>query len=381
VPVAHDYLGAPAQLSRDVVLHALKPLLEDDDIKKVMQHGKYDMNVFARAGIALRGVVYDTMLESYVLDSVATRHNMDDLAKKYLDYDTVAFEDIAGKGANQLTFNQIDLEKAAFYAAEDADITLRLHETLWPQLSATPTLQSVFAQIEVPLIPVLSRIERNGVLVDAKRLHQHSVELGERMHALTQEAYALAGQEFNLGSPKQLGEILYSKLQLPALKKTPTGQPSTAEPVLAELALDYPLPKVIMEYRGLSKLKSTYTDKLPQMVDPTTGRVHTSYHQAWLPQGVYRLLIPTCKIFRYAPKKVAACGKRLSRKKTTKFSLPIIRKLNCASWRICPPMTGCAKPSRRVWISTAPPLRKCLIPHWTKSPPNSAAAQKRSTSV
>ncbi|MBK8676592.1 MAG: DNA polymerase I [Cellvibrionales bacterium] len=280
VPVAHDYLGAPAQLSRDVVLHALKPLLEDDDIKKVMQHGKYDMNVFARAGIALRGVAYDTMLESYVLDSVATRHNMDDLAKKYLDYDTVAFEDIAGKGTNQLTFNQIDLEKAAFYAAEDADITLRLHEALWPQLSATPTLQAVFAQIEVPLIPVLSRIERNGVLVDAKRLHQHSVELGERMHALTQEAYALAGQEFNLGSPKQLGEVLYSKLQLPALKKTPTGQPSTAEPVLAELALDYPLPKVIMEYRGLSKLKSTYTDKLPQMVDPTTGRVHTSYHQA-----------------------------------------------------------------------------------------------------
>lgn len=280
VPVGHDYLGAPQQLSRDIVLQALKPLLENNTIKKVMQHGKYDMNVFARAGVTLRGVVYDTMLESYVLDSIATRHNMDDLAKKYLDYDTVAFGDIAGKGANQLTFNQIDLEKAAFYAAEDADITLRLHETLWPQLSATPTLQAVFEQIEVPLIPVLSRIERNGVLVDAKRLHQHSVELGERMHTLTQEAYALAGQEFNLGSPKQLGEILYGKLQLPALKKTPTGQPSTAEPVLAELALDYPLPKVIMEYRGLSKLKSTYTDKLPLMVDPTTGRVHTSYHQA-----------------------------------------------------------------------------------------------------
>jgi DNA polymerase-1 len=280
VPVAHDYLGAPAQLSREAVLQALKPLLEDTAVKKVMQHGKYDMNVFARAGIALRGVVYDTMLESYVLDSVATRHNMDDLAKKYLDYDTVAFEDIAGKGANQLSFNQIDLEKAAFYAAEDADITLRLHETLWPQLSATPALQSVFDHIEIPLLPVLSRIERNGVLVDVKRLHRHSVELGERMQALTQEAFTLAGQEFNLSSPKQLGEILYGKLQLPALKKTPTGQPSTAEPVLAELALDYPLPKVIMEYRGVSKLKSTYTDKLPQMVDPATGRVHTSYHQA-----------------------------------------------------------------------------------------------------
>jgi DNA polymerase-1 len=280
VPVAHDYLGAPAQLSRTEVLTALKPLLEDAAHKKVMQNGKFDMNIFARAGITLRGVIFDTMLESYVLDSVATRHNMDDLAEHYLAYQTVAFEDIAGKGANQLTFNQIDIEKAAFYAAEDADITLRLHETLWKKLSAHPALQTVFETLEVPLIAVLSRIERNGVLVDARLLHQHSVELEKRMQTLTQEAFALAGQEFNLGSPKQLGEILYQKLQLPALKKTPTGQPSTAEPVLAELALDYPLPKVIMEYRGLSKLKSTYTDKLPQMVDPTTGRVHTSYHQA-----------------------------------------------------------------------------------------------------
>ncbi|HSC75710.1 MAG TPA: DNA polymerase I [Pseudomonadales bacterium] len=280
IPVAHDYLGAPEQLTRGETLQALQPLLESHQHKKVMQHGKYDMNVLARAGITLRGVAYDTMLESYILDSVATRHNMDALALKYLDYTTVGFEDIAGKGANQLTFNQIDLEKASFYAAEDADITLRLHETLWPQLTAEPSLQSVFENIEIPLIPVLSKIERNGVLVDAKILHEHSIELGERMHQLTQQAFELAGQEFNLGSPKQLGEILYNKLQLPALKKTPTGQPSTAEAVLAELALDYPLPKVIMEYRGLSKLKSTYTDKLPQMIDATTGRVHTSYHQA-----------------------------------------------------------------------------------------------------
>lgn len=280
IPVAHDYLGAPAQLSRNETLQALKPLLESEQYKKVMQHGKYDMNVLARAGITLRGIAYDTMLESYVLDSVATRHNMDALAQKYLDYTTVGFEDIAGKGANQLTFNQIDLEKASFYAAEDADITLRLHEALWPQLTAEPSLQSVFENIEIPLIPVLSNIERNGVLVDAKILHEHSIELGERMHQLTQQAFELAGQEFNLGSPKQLQEIFYDKLQLPVLKKTPTGQPSTAEPVLAELALDYPLPKVIMEYRGLSKLKSTYTDKLPQMIDATTGRVHTSYHQA-----------------------------------------------------------------------------------------------------
>lgn len=280
IPVAHDYLGAPVQLARNETLQALKPLLESDRHKKVMQHGKYDMNVLARAGISLRGVLYDTMLESYVLNSVATRHNMDDLAEKYLCYNTVSFEDIAGKGANQLTFNQIDLEKAAFYAAEDADVTLRLHETLWPLLCAEPSLQSVFENIELPLIPVLSSIERNGVLVDARILHEHSIELGNRMQQLTQQAFDLAGQEFNLGSPKQLQEIFYEKLQLPVLKKTPTGQPSTAEPVLAELALDYPLPKVIMEYRGLSKLKSTYTDKLPQMIDAATGRVHTSYHQA-----------------------------------------------------------------------------------------------------
>jgi DNA polymerase-1 len=280
VPFAHDYLGAPAQLSRSDVLQALKPLLESSQHKKVMQHGKYDMNVLARAGVTLRGLAYDTMLESYVLDSIATRHNMDDLAKKYLDYTTVSFTDIAGKGTNQLSFNQIDLETAAFYAAEDADITLRLHEALWPQLAAEPALQSVLDTIEIPLVPILSTIERNGVLVDATLLHQHSIELSHRMQELERQAFTLAGQEFNLASPKQLQEIFYEKLQLPVLKKTPTGQPSTAEPVLAELALDYPLPKVIMEYRGLSKLKSTYTDKLPQMIDAYTGRVHTSYHQA-----------------------------------------------------------------------------------------------------
>ncbi len=280
VPVGHDYLGAPAQLSRTEVLQALQPLLESEAHPKIMQNGKFDMNVLARAGITLRGVAYDTMLESYVIDSVATRHNMDDLAQTYLHYQTTTFEELAGKGANQLTFNQIDIEKAAFYAAEDADITLRLHEALWPKLETDNALHKVFSEIEAPLITVLSRMERHGVFIDTRLLHQQSVELGERMQALIQTAYELAGQEFNLGSPKQLGEILYTKLQLPALKKTPTGQPSTAEPVLAELALDYPLPKVIMEYRGLSKLKSTYTDKLPQMVDPTTGRVHTSYHQA-----------------------------------------------------------------------------------------------------
>jgi DNA polymerase-1 len=363
VPVAHDYLGAPAQLSREAVLQALKPLLEDTAVKKVMQHGKYDMNVFARAGIALRGVVYDTMLESYVLDSVATRHNMDDLAKKYLDYDTVAFEDIAGKGANQLSFNQIDLEKAAFYAAEDADITLRLHETLWPQLSATPALQSVFDHIEIPLLPVLSRIERNGVLVDVKRLHRHSVELGERMQALTQEAFTLAGQEFNLSSPKQLGEILYGKLQLPALKKTPTGQPSTAEPVLAELALDYPLPKVIMEYRGVSKLKSTYTDKLPQMVDPATGRVHTSYHQAIASTGRLSSSDPNLQNIPIRTEEGRRVRQAFIAPKITKCSRPITHKLNCASWHTYLRMKVCATRLHRAWIFTAPPPPKYLIPH------------------
>lgn len=280
VPCGHDYLGAPPQLSRTMVLDALRPVLESERHVKVMQHAKYDMNVLSRAGVTLRGVGYDTMLESYVLDSVGTRHNMDDLARKYLDYTTVAFEDIAGKGSGQLTFNAIDIDKAAHYAAEDADITLRLHEVLWPQLAAEPALRAVFDNMEIPLVSVLSRMERNGVLVDAAQLHAHSVELAARMVTLEQNAFELAGQTFNLGSPKQLGEILYDTLKLPVLKKTPTGQASTAEPVLAELALDYPLPKVIMEYRTLSKLKSTYTDKLPHMIDPATGRVHTSYHQA-----------------------------------------------------------------------------------------------------
>lgn len=280
VPCGHDYLGAPAQLSRAAVLEVLRPLLESDQHTKIMQHAKYDMNVLARAGIQLRGVAFDTMLESYVLNATGTRHNMDDLAQTYLDYTTVSFEDIAGKGSGQLTFNAIELEKAAQYAAEDADITWRLHEVLWPLLTAEPALQRVYETLEAPLVPVLSRMERHGVLVDAAQLHAHSVELSARLVTLEQTACELAGQVFNLGSPKQLGEILYDRLQLPVLKKTPTGQPSTAEPVLAELAMDYPLPKVIMEYRALSKLKSTYTDKLPHMIDPHTGRVHTSYHQA-----------------------------------------------------------------------------------------------------
>lgn len=283
VPLAHDYEGAPAQLDRTAVLQALKPLLEDPAKAKVGQNAKYDINILANGSpaIEMRGVAYDTMLESYVLNSTATRHDMDSLAQKYLDHATIAFEDIAGKGAKQLTFNQIHLDKAGPYAAEDADITLRLHQALQARLAQTPSVQLVLMDIEMPLVPVLAKIERQGALVDAALLQVQSGELGLKMAELEQRAYELAGEEFNLGSPKQLGAILYDKLGMPVLSKTTKGQPSTAEAVLDELAEQgYPLPEVLMQYRSLSKLKSTYTDKLPGQINPRTGRIHTSYQQA-----------------------------------------------------------------------------------------------------
>ncbi len=280
VPVAHDYIGAPEQLDRTEVLEALRPLLEDSQKKKVGQNLKYDRNVLANHGVRLRGIAEDTMLESYVLNSVATRHDMDSLAQKYLNHNTIHFEDIAGKGVKQLKFNAIELEKAAPYAAEDADITLRLHQALSSQLSNITPLQSVYRDIELPLVPILADIERDGALVDAQLLGKQSQELEVRLTELEREAFELAGEEFNLASTKQLQAIFYEKLELPVIKKTPKGAPSTAEPVLQELALDYPLPKVILEYRSLSKLKSTYTDKLPLQINPATGRIHTSYHQA-----------------------------------------------------------------------------------------------------
>ncbi|WP_321150128.1 DNA polymerase I [Aeromonas jandaei] len=280
VPFGHDYLGAPVQLTEAVVLGKLKPLLEDPARLKVGQNLKYDRNVLLNHGIELQGIAYDTMLESYVLNSTASRHDMDSLARRYLNVETISFEDIAGKGVKQLTFNQIELEQAAPYAAEDADITLRLHQALWGKLSVEPGLAKVFSEIELPLLPVLARMERLGTTIEPKLLHQQSQEIEVRLAELEKQAHELAGQEFNLSSPKQLGEILFTKLGLPIIKKTPKGAPSTAEEVLAELAETYELPRLLMEHRGLAKLKSTYTDKLPLMIKPQTGRVHTSYHQA-----------------------------------------------------------------------------------------------------
>lgn len=280
VPVAHDYLDAPEQLDRDWVLAQLKPLLEDDTKAKVGQNLKYDASVLARYGIEMKGIKHDTMLASYVYNSVGGKHDMDSLALRFLQHSCISFEQLAGKGKNQLSFNQIDLNEAAVYAAEDADVTLRLHNRLFANIEQDEKLNAIYQEIEVPLVPVLSRMERTGVLIDDMKLSAQSQEIAVRLEELEQKAYEIAGQPFNMNSPKQLQTILFEQMGLPVIKKTPSGTPSTAEEVLQELALDYPLPSVIMEYRGLAKLKSTYTDKLPKMINPHTGRVHTSYHQA-----------------------------------------------------------------------------------------------------
>jgi DNA polymerase-1 len=280
VPLAHDYPGVPEQLSRDDILQALKPLLEDPTHKKVGQNLKYDANVLANYAIELRGIAQDTMLESYVIDSTRTKHNMDDLAKVYLNRSTIHYEDVVGKGAKQIGFAEVPIEQAAQYAAEDADITLALHQVLAPKLAEHEKLAALYENIEIPVLSVLSRMERAGVLIDSDMLAQQSMELSNHIMAIEQQAHEMAGQSFNIASPKQIQDILYNKLSLPVLKKTPKGQPSTAESVLQELAEDYPLPQLILKHRSMSKLKSTYTDKLPLQVSPKTGRVHTSYHQA-----------------------------------------------------------------------------------------------------
>ncbi|KGY07417.1 DNA polymerase I [Vibrio sinaloensis] len=280
VPVAHDYLDAPQQLDRDWVLAQLKPILEDDTQAKVGQNLKYDASVLARYGIEMKGIKHDTMLASYVYNSVGGKHDMDSLALRFLQHSCISFEQIAGKGKKQLTFNQIELDQASPYAAEDADVTLRLHNRLMANIEKDEQLKAIYGEIEVPLVPVLSRIERTGVLIDDMKLAAQSQEIAQRLDELEQKAYEIAEQEFNMNSPKQLQALLFEKMGLPVIKKTPSGTPSTNEEVLQELALDYPLPKLILEYRGLAKLKSTYTDKLPKMINPETGRVHTSYHQA-----------------------------------------------------------------------------------------------------
>ncbi|MEQ1578502.1 MAG: DNA polymerase, partial [Hyphomicrobium sp.] len=280
VPLGHDYAGAPTQLNRDRVLAALKPILESDAIGKVGHHLKYDAHVLLNYGIALRGMRFDTMLESYVLNSTATRHDMDSVARKYLGIETIHYEDVTGKGAKQINFSQVAIDQAAEYAAEDADVTLQLHRSLWPQLEAIPPLENLYRSIEQPLVPILLEMEHTGVLVDQAMLRQQSRELSVSMQALQASAHAAAGGPFNIESPKQLQEILFGKLGIPVLRKTPTGQPSTAEDVLEELAEEHELPRVILQYRSLSKLKSTYTDKLPDQINRRTGRVHTSYHQA-----------------------------------------------------------------------------------------------------
>ncbi|MGP1833839.1 DNA polymerase I [Shewanella frigidimarina] len=280
LPLAHDYLDAPQQIDKASALEKLRPILEGDTPQKVGQNLKYDMSILANAGISLKGIRFDTMLESYVFNSIASRHDMDGLALKYLGHKNISFEEVAGKGAKQLTFNQVHLDIAGPYAAEDADITLRLHQHLWPRLEKEPELASVFNELELPLIQVLSDVERQGVLIDSMLLSQQSGELAKKLDDLENKAYEIAEEKFNLASPKQLQTLFFEKLGYPIKKKTPKGAPSTAEDVLIELALDYPLPKVILEHRSLAKLKSTYTDKLPLMVNATTGRVHTSYHQA-----------------------------------------------------------------------------------------------------
>ncbi|MBD8872164.1 DNA polymerase I [Rhodanobacter sp. DHB23] len=285
IPLAHDYPGAPAQLPRDAVLSALKPVFEDASRPKLGQHAKYDINILSHYGIAVQGVRHDTMLESYVWNATATRHDMDSLAKRYLGYDTVKYEEVAGKGAKQISFSQVDLDTACRYAAEDADVTLRLHHALWPQLERVPSLRSVYEDIEIPLIPVLAGMEQRGVLIDVDELRKQSQQLGKRMLELQQLAYREAGREFNLDSPKQLQAILFDELGLPAKLKTPTGQPSTNEEALEAIADAHALPRLILDYRGLAKLRSTYTDKLAGTVNPRTGRVHTSYHQGAVATG------------------------------------------------------------------------------------------------
>jgi DNA polymerase I len=377
VPVAHTYAGAPEQLDRAKVLEKLKPLLENAALAKVGHHLKYDAHVLARYGIALAGMKYDSMLESYVLNSTATRHDMDSTALKYLGIQTVHYEDVTGKGAKQIGFEQVSIDKAADYSAEDADITLQLHQALWPQLEALPTLKNVYETIEQPLVPVLFRMEEAGVLLDTDLMKRQSTELAKRMLELQEACHKAAGSPFNVDSPKQLQEVLFGKLGIPVLRKTPTGQPSTAEDVLEELAEQYELPKLIIEYRGIAKLKSTYTDKLPLQVNPQTGRVHTSYHQAVAATGRLSSQDPNLQNIPIR----SAEGRRIRQAFVPpKGYLRIIRKSNCGSWRTFLAMRVFCVPSRRIATFTKRPRRKCSACRSTTFPPNNVDPPRPSTS-
>ena len=336
VPLAHTYMGAPQQLNREWVLEQFKPLLEDPDLPKIGQNLKYDMSVLANYGIAMQGVVFDTMLESYVLDSVNSRHDMDTLSEMHLGHTPVPFSEVAGKGKAQLTFDQIEIETAAHYAAEDADVTLRLHHALMPRLTSQPSLHRIFTEFEMPLVTVLSKIEDNGVLIDDTMLLQQSQELAMSMQSAQKTAFELAGQEFNLASPKQIQEILYDRMELPVLKKTPKGAPSTAEDVLQELAIEHELPRLILQHRSLGKLKSTYTDKLPTMINSKTGRVHTSYHQAVTATGrlsssdpnLQNIPIRTAEGRRIREAFIAASGKQVVAADYSQIELRIMAHLS-----------------------------------------------------
>lgn len=362
-------------------MQALKPLLENPDRAKLGQNLKYDAHVLANHGIALRGIRHDTMLQSYVLNSTATKHNMDDLAKHYLGVDTIHFEDVCGKGAKQIGFAEVAIDRATEYAAEDADITLRLHQTLSAELQQRPSLWALYNDIELPLIKVLAAIEENGVLIDSDMLAQQSQELADRMIGLEIQAHDLAGSAFNLGSPKQIQEILYDRLNLPVLKKTPKGQPSTDESVLQELAVDYALPRVILEHRGLSKLKSTYTDKLPQQINPKTGRVHTSYHQAVAATGRLSSTDPNLQNIPIRSED--------GRKIRQAFIAPPGYKIVAADYsqielRIMAHLSGDAGLLNAFAAGatfTAPPPPKCSRWRRTRSPTTCAVRPKRSISV
>jgi DNA polymerase-1 len=360
LPLGHSYAGAPAQLPLDETLDKLKPWLESPRHGKLGQHLKYDRHVFANHGIALRGVVEDTLLQSYVLESDKA-HDLGSLAARHCGLATISYDAVTGKGANRISFAQVDVARAADYAAEDADVTLRVHQVLRPQLAAEPELESLYRDLELPIAEVLFRIERNGVLIDAATLAQQSDELGRKIMALEAEAQALAGQPFNLGSPKQLAEILFNQQGLPVVKKTPGGAPSTDEEVLEKLAEDYPLPKKILEHRSFAKLKNTYTDKLPKMINPATGRVHTSFGQATAVTG---RLASTDPNLQNIPIRTAE-GRRIRSAfvapRITASSAPTIRRSNCASWPTCRTIRACSKPSPRA--------RTCIAPR----PPRSSA--------